>query len=148
MTTIRQATIHDIDAIAPLFDAYRQFYGRTADLPLAKRFLSERLTSGESVVLLASSSEGAALGYVQLFPSFSSVRAVRTYILNDLFVASNARGQGVGRALMLESTHVARALGAARLKLSTAITNLPAQGLYEAMGWIRDEEYFEYNLAL
>lgn len=147
-TTIQRATLQDLDDAAPLFDAYRQFYGRSSDLQLALDFLSARISRSESVVLLARDAEGAALGFVQLFPSFSSVRAAPIFVLNDLFVAPAARRSGVGAQLLRAAAEVARSSGAVRLKLSTAITNPPAQRLYEALGWKRDEDFYEYGLSL
>jgi GNAT superfamily N-acetyltransferase len=145
--TVRQATIHDLDLVAPLFDAYRQFYGQPADRERARRFLCERFQHHESVVLLALDQEGEGMGFVQLYPLFSSVRAKRTYLLNDLFVAPDARRRGVAAALMHEAEAFARAIGAAGLSLTTAHTNEPAQRLYESLGWKRDEQYREYAIA-
>ena len=144
---IRRATPRDLDALVPLFDGYRQFYGKPADLPLARRFLAERLALDDSIVLLAEHAAGA-LGFVQLYPSFSSVRAARIYVLNDLFVAPAARGRGLGSQLLRAAADAARAAGAVRLRLSTAITNVTAQRLYESLGWKRDEDFYEYGLSL
>ncbi len=145
--TVRQATIHDLDLIAPLFDGYRQFYGQPADLDLALRFLRERFRHHDSVLLLAVNEEGEGVGFVQLYPLFSSVRAARSYLLNDLFVASMARRHGVAVALMHEAVDFARAVGAVGMSLSTAHMNEPAQRLYESLGWKRDEQFREYSFA-
>jgi ribosomal protein S18 acetylase RimI-like enzyme len=144
---IRSATVADVPLVAPLFDAYRQFYGLAPDLPLAQRFLAERLLRGESVVLLAHETE-IVLGFVQMYASFSSLLAARTYVLYDLFVDPAARRGGVGRRLMQAAADEARRRGAMSLVLSTAKTNLGAQRLYESLGWVRDEDFFEYNLRL
>jgi len=146
--TIRVATPDDVERLAPLFDAYRQFYGLTPDLALARRFLTERLTRGESVVLLAEAADGMALGFVQMYPSFSSLRAARTCILYDLFVRPEARQHGVGRLLMEAAADEARRAGAVALVLSTAKTNASAQRLYESLGWVRDQDFYEYGLDL
>jgi len=145
---IRQATALDLDTLAPLFDAYRQFYGQPADLARAHDFLAERIRQHESVILLAHGDHGEGLGFTQLYPLFSSVRTVRTWLLNDLFVAASARRQGVAAALVGAATEHARALGAAGLSLSTALDNAPAQALYESLGWQRDRQFCEYNLSL
>jgi GNAT superfamily N-acetyltransferase len=145
---IRQATIHDLDVLVPLFDGYRQFYKQTSDLTTARAFLSERFTYHESVILLARDEQEKGLGFTQLYPLFSSVRAVRTYLLNDLFVVADARRHGVAKALMLASAEHARALGAASLSLATALDNSPAQALYESLGWQRDTQFCEYGLVL
>ncbi len=145
--TVRQATIHDLDLIAPLFDGYRQFYGQPADIGAAQRFLRERFQHHESVVLLAVNETGEGAGFVQLYPLFSSVRAARTYLLNDLFVAPASRRRGVAAALMHEAVDYARAVGAVGMSLSTAHTNAAAQRLYESLGWKRDEQFRGYSLA-
>ena len=148
MITIRQAQLADANTVAPLFDAYRQFYGKPADPDTAARFVTERLAKGESTIFLAAGATGDAVGFVQLYPTFSSVSAARTYILNDLFVAPEARGNAVARQLIDAAAAFAREQGALRLTLSTAKTNEAAQALYESGGWIRDEQYYGYSLAL
>ena len=145
--TVRQATIHDLDLVAPLFDAYRQFYGKPADAAAARDFLRERFRHHESVVFLAVDGEGEGVGFTQLYPLFSSVRVARTYLLNDLFVAPQARRSGVAAALIHEATAFARAVGAAGMSLSTAHTNEAAQRLYESLGWRRDMDFREYSLS-
>jgi ribosomal protein S18 acetylase RimI-like enzyme len=85
---------------------------------------------------------------VQLYPSFSSVRAARIYVLNDLFVALACRQRGVARALLAEAASFGQAVGAARLELSTALTNLPAQRLYESLGWRKDTQFLHYQLPM
>ena len=145
---IRQATILDLDTLAPLFDGYRQFYGQPADLARARDFLAERFRHHESLILLARDEHGAGLGFTQLYPLFSSVRTVRTWLLNDLFVVVQARRQGVASALLRAAAEHAHALGAASLSLSTALDNTPAQALYESLGWQRDRQFCEYSLTL
>jgi len=146
--TVRRATLDDLDQLVPLFDGYRQFYGKTSDLAAARQFLADRLSRDESVVLIAQGSDDAAIGFVQLLPSFSSILAAPIYLLNDLFVAPAARRRGVGTVLLKAAAETGRAAGAVRLELSTAITNISAQRLYEALGWKRDEEFYQYGLLL
>ena len=148
MITIRHATAADAALVATLFDAYRQFYGKPAEPELALRFIGERLAKGDSAIFIATGEHGEALGFTQLYPSFSSVSAGRIFILNDLFVAPQARRGAVGRKLLDAAAAFGRAQGALRLSLSTARANAGAQALYESMGWARDEDYFEYSLAL
>ena len=94
-----RAELDDLDALAPLFDAYRQFYGEASDLPGARIFLGDRLKRGESVIFLAVV-DRAVVGFTQLYPSFSSVSMKRLWVLNDLFVTPDARTSGAGRALL------------------------------------------------
>jgi GNAT superfamily N-acetyltransferase len=145
--SIRHATVHDLDVIVPMFDAYRGFYGKPSDPARARAFLAERFAHHESVIFL-SLDESGAVGFTQLYPVFSSVSCTRKYLLNDLFVVPAARRSGAGRALLAAAADFARAQGAASLSLSTGVGNATAQHLYESLGWTRDESYYEYNLAL
>ena len=144
----RSAEERDLPAVALLFDAYRQFYEMPADLPLARRYLGERFERGESVILVAEDSGGELIGFTQLYPAFCSVLADRTYVLYDLFVTPAARGTGAGRALMEAAESYARAHGAARLQLQTAVTNVVGQSLYESCGWKRDDLFYVYEKGL
>ena len=144
---IRRASTGDLPLLADLFDAYRQFYGQPADYRLAEAFLRDRLAHDESVVFLAIDSHtGKGYGFVQLYPSFSSVAARRIWILNDLFVDPVARRIGVGRKLLDAARDHAKITCAQRLVLSTAITNREARALYEAYGYKRDEVFLMYKL--
>ncbi len=142
---IRPATLADAPAIAPLFDAYRQFYEQPADLAAAQRFIQERLQRSESVILLALNDAGEAMGFCQLYPSFCSVEAAPIYVLYDLFVAPAARGLGAGRFLLLAAEDHAHRQGRVRMDLTTAHTNHAAQALYEAMGWELDTVFRAYT---
>ncbi len=132
-TAIHTAIPEDAALIAPLFDAYRQFYEQPADADAALAFITARLERGESVILLARRPDGSALGFCQLYPSFCSVLAAPIYVLYDLFVAPDARRLGVGRALLLAAEAHARTTGHARMDMTTARNNLRAQALYESL---------------
>lgn len=146
---IRQAGPADVDAVAPLFDAYRQFYERPSDPPLARAFIADRLERGESVIFLAERN-GRAVGFVQLYPLFSSTarRPRRLWLLNDLYVAPDARQGGVGRALMRRARQLAEETGAVGLELATARTNTVGQQLYESEGYRLDDAFLRYELGL
>ena len=144
---LRRATLTDLAALVPLFDGYRRFYGQPSDPARAERFLRERLAGDESVIFLAL--EGTtALGLVQLYPSFWSVAACRSWILNDLYVIPESRGAGVGRALLERARAHAESTGAGGMSLATQRSNVTAQRLYEGLGWVRDQEFFHYELEL
>lgn len=145
--TVRQAVLADLDAITPLFDAYRRFYGRASDLPAAQEFLRARFNHGESVLLLALV-DGKPAGFAQLYPAFSSVSLARTFILNDLYVAPDYRSNGVGAGLLRAASEYGRQLGAVRLTLSTAVDNATAQALYQSVGWQRDQQFYVYHYPL
>lgn len=146
--SIRQANMLDLDVLSSLFDEYRQFYGQPPERWRAREFLAARFARDESLILLALDEQGDGVGFTQLYPLFSSVRMVRTYLLNDLFVSVPARRHGVAKALLGAAAEHARGLGAASLSLSTALDNVPAQALYESLGWRRDSQFCEYGLTL
>jgi len=152
--TIRRADTgeRDVALIAPLFDSYRQFYGVAPDPHAAAAFIRDRLQAKESVLFLAEAgAEGARepVGFVQLFPSFSSVAACRIWVLNDLFVAPDAREQGVGRALLEAARQHAVQTGAKRLTLETMTENRAAWSLYEELGYVRSGDAVRfYTLEL
>ena len=145
--SLRQAALSDLDELVPLFDAYRQFYGRASDVDAVRAFLLARFNHGESVLFLARE-DHVAIGFAQLYPSFSSVSLARTFILNDLFVAPQARRKGVGSKLLAATVEFAKTVGAVRISLSTATSNDSAQALYQAAGWTRDEQFVVYQFTL
>jgi len=137
-----------LSLIAPLFDAYRQFYGQASDLSGAQKFLRERLDRKESVVFLAMNEPGEALGFTQLYPVFSSVSMTRVWLLNDLFVAASVRKLGIGESLLNRARTFAAEAGAKGIQLETGTTNLEAQRLYEKLGYMKNEKSFFYFLRL
>ena len=146
---VLRAQPHHLDALAPLFDAYRQFYRQPSNLDAARRFLANRLEADESVIFLARLPGAEAFaGFTQLYPFFSSVRMRRVWVLNDLYVAPEARRSGVARALMDAARDFARDDGAASLELATETSNARAQALYDDLGYERETDYWHYALAL
>ncbi|MCI0556444.1 MAG: GNAT family N-acetyltransferase [Anaerolineae bacterium] len=141
---ILRAQAKDADLIAPLFDAYRQFYKAPSDIEASHQFIFERLTNDESVIFLAM--EGYhALGFVQLYPLFASVALQALWLLNDLYVDPSARKQGVGERLMKHAEQFAQETGSRGLFLRTATDNYPAQQLYEKCGWVKDDKFYRYD---
>jgi len=147
MIAIHQGTLNDLDGLARLFDGYRQFYGQRSDEAVARAFLLDRFNHSESIIFVASLN-GVAIGFTQLYPSFSSISLARIYVLSDLFVASNARKQGAGRLLLEAAAEFGRSTGAHQLTLETARNNFAAQALYEGCGWMKDTEFHVYQLTL
>lgn len=148
MIATHRATLDDLDALVPLFDGYRTFYSQTPDTEISRAFLDARLRRDESVIFLARLDDGAAAGFTQLYPLFSSVSAARVWVLNDLFVAAGARRRGVANALLDAATAFARDDGAIRLELETTPDNASAQALYRSAGWQLFDETLRFRLPL
>ncbi len=141
---VRQAVAADIDALAVVFDQYRRFQGQAGNLAAARGFLAERFDHGESIAFIATA-QGAAVGFAQLYPSYSSVSLSRVFILNDLFVLEAARGRRVASQLLSAVESYAWSLGASRVTLNVARTNVSAQQVYTARGWKQDDQFFMYH---
>lgn len=142
---IVQATINDKEALAILFDGYRLFYQQTSNITVAKQFIQDRLNQQDSTIFVAKSAD-EMIGFVQLYPIFSSVNAKKSLLLNDLFVASHARKLGAGKALMNQAKAYADEQSACWLMLQTEKTNRQAQKLYESLGYKRDQDCYYYYL--
>jgi ribosomal protein S18 acetylase RimI-like enzyme len=146
-TQITFADLADLDALVPLFDAYRMFYKQASNSAGASDYLRERLALRESVILLARHSR-KYVGFVQLYPGFSSIDMRRQWTLEDLFVVEGSRRAGVARALMDAARRHAEETGAVRLSLATAHSNRKAQALYASLGYALDNEFLVYTLEL
>jgi len=144
----RRASADDINMIAPLFDAYRQFYDQEPNLESAKEFINARLKNNESIVFIVEDQTQNAIGFCQIYPSFCSVIGAPIYVLYDLFVSPKARKSGAGKLLLEQAHQHAKANNIPRMDLTTAKTNLNAQSLYESLGWVRDDIFFAYNKSV
>ncbi|MGF6354443.1 ribosomal protein S18 acetylase RimI-like enzyme [Paenibacillus sp. 4624] len=147
---IRQANPNDISEVSRLFNEYRMFYGQHSDLEAATSFIKERMSKQESMIFIAACNEGSkmpdtAMGLVQIYPSYSSVSMGPIWILNDLFVDSKYRKQGIARKLMQAVMKQAKKQQILRIVLSTAISNQQAQALYESEGYTQDQSFMYYE---
>lgn len=145
---ITAARLADLDDLAKLFAGYLRFYGIDKPLSVVRDFLAARLAQGDSALFIARDQAGAALGFVQLYPFFSSLALAPAWLLSDLYVVETARRQGIGEALMNAAREYAEACGACGLQLETAKTNLVGQALYERLGYVRDQVFYTYWLGL
>lgn len=142
-----QATHDDLEHVATLFDAYRVFYGQDSDMDLATAFISARLEKRDSVIFLVKA-DGEPVGFTQLYPSFSSVSAQRTWILNDLYVAKSARRSGIAKQLMEAAKQHAIETNAKGISLATAVDNAPAKALYDQLGYKQNDAFDYYFLTV
>ncbi|MRX73025.1 GNAT family N-acetyltransferase [Bacillus lacus] len=144
---IKRAGLDDLDAVAQLFDEYRVFYNKESDVKAAKAFITDRIANNESVIFLAHEGD-TPIGFVQLYPIFTSIGMQCKWLLNDLFVNSKHRRTGAGKALMNAAKEHAIFTEAAGLQLETAMDNTRAQALYESLGYKKEKETYFYTLTL
>lgn len=146
---IRKADISDLENLAILFDEYRMFYERASDLAGARAFLRERFVHYESILFLAEdTTTKRAVGFTQLYPTFTSLSMAKAAILNDLYVQKEFRKQGVAKALLQTVATFGTKMGWKYVELSTAKTNVTAQSLYKSLGFVLDEEFLHLSLDL
>lgn len=145
---IRRATIDDLDLLLPLVRGYREFYEQTHDADGERAFMANHLSSGSSIVFIALGERGNAVGFTQLFETFSTVHLSSTLILEDLFVAREARGAGIASTLLDAAISYARESSAYGIFLETAMDNTTAQRVYERNGWSREARFYKYNGSL
>lgn len=145
---IIKATIIHIAELAVVFDAYHQFYDKPSDVSAAKDFLTNRIQNNESVIFCALNNENTIVGFVQLYPLFSSTRLKRFWILNDLFVTPEFRGKGYSKALIEEAKKLCYDTKACGMLLETSKTNLIGNQLYPSTGFeLRDDaNFYEWEI--
>ena len=143
---VMRASEDQQDDLVRLFDEYRVFYGQESNVSSVRDFIAERIEKQDSVILVAMD-KGTAVGFTQLYPSFSSVGMRHIWILNDLYVAQEFRRRGVARELMDKAHRFAKEDGAAQVILATQKNNDTAQSLYEKMGYTKDDEFVHFQLT-
>ena len=144
---VRRATINDLDRLAVLFDEYRQFYGASSDLNQSFKFLKQRFENKESVIFVHLKDE-VLTGFVLLYLGFSSIACSQYYILDDVYVTPAFRRQGSAKQLIDTAILFARNEQALRISLETQKTNIESRRLYEAMGFILDNQFTTYHCFL
>lgn len=147
---IIQASLEHLDMIAPLFVKYREFYGELPYPDSSRAFLEKRLRRKESVIYLAlpDDDDTKLLGFCQLYPSFSSLSLKRVWILNDIYVAEDARRQLVADHLLRTAKKMAKETHAVRMRVSTSADNEVAHKTYESIGFHQDTEFLSYVLPI
>ena len=142
--TVNKATIQDLAPLAVLFDEYRVFYKKESNLRNATAFLSERINKDDSVIFIAKSGEERLMGFVQLYPLFSSTKMKRLWLLNDLYVNPAFRGLNVSVMLIDRAKQLARETDSAGLLLETAKSNTIGNNLYLKTDFVLDTDHNFY----
>jgi GNAT superfamily N-acetyltransferase len=138
----------DLADLLPLMVDYCDFYkaapGPDSLLALSRALLDDPEHDGLQLIARRGSS-GAAVGFATLYWTWSTVRAARIAVMNDLFVSPDARGGDVGEALIDACRTRCRERGVCWLEWRTAPDNERAQRLYERVGAQRGE-WIDYGL--
>jgi ribosomal protein S18 acetylase RimI-like enzyme len=151
---IKKINNQETDLMIDLFNKYRLFYKQPSDMVTAKKFIQARQDNNESIIFVALepiNDRKLPVGFTQLYPAYSSVRAIKYWILNDLYVEADHRKKGIGESLIKTAMDFAKKDGATIMELSTAIDNYTAQTLYENIGFEKqksDDGFFTYQIKL
>ena len=146
-TKIYKATPADANIIAPVFDLYRIFYKQKSNIEEASLYIKARLEANESVIFFIKDKE-RCIGFTQLYPTFDSVNLRKKIVLYDLYICEDYRRKGNGKILMDAAKDYAQLNKFGSIELSTNKGNIQGQSLYEALGYIRDQEFYSYDLEI
>lgn len=141
--TVIKAALKDVDQLALLFDAYRVWYRKEADLGSATAFITDRITHADSVIY-ALELDGELLGFTQLYPLFSSTRMKKMWLLNDLYIHEEHRGRGYSKLLIDKAKDLCKQTGACGVLLETEKSNEIGNKLYPSTGFILEDNNFYF----
>jgi len=131
---IREAKMSDLDNLSVLFNSYRMFYGKESDLKVANQFLRSRIQEKNSKIFVCDVNNSLT-GFAQLYPLFSSTRASKYWLLNDLFVDTQERGKGYSKQLINEAKKLVLNTNACGMMLETEKNNKIGNSLYPSVGF-------------
>ena len=137
-----------IDQFVTIVDEYRKFFDFGLSPNKTKEFFQRLQEKNEAATFIAISEKDEVMGFVNLYPSYSTLSLRKIWILNDLGVSSRFRRLGVAQALIKKSIEFAKASDAIRIELKTEKTNLDAQKLYTEIGFKTDQDNLYYRVPI
>lgn len=143
---VRPIGRQELEELLPLVAGYQRFYGAEPDVERNRNFFSRFLQPSDEGLLLGAWLDGGLVGFATLYWFFSSTKAAESVLMNDLFVREDARGAGIGKALINSALDQARRRGAAHLEWFTAPDNLAAQRLYDSMPGAERSTWYAYEI--
>jgi len=146
--TYRKATSKDVEHLSELFNAYRMFYQKASAIQSAKTFLEDRISNKDSEIFVAQNTTNKLVGFVQLYPLFSSTRMKKFWLLNDLFVHPEFRGNGISIGLIQKAKDLVLESKACGMYLETEKSNLIGNALYPKTGFELNKSvnFYEWNV--
>ncbi len=148
MIEIRPVAVEEFPQFEPLFVLYQEFYEVEDIDPERNRAFFGRFVGGTGDGwLLGAFGPGGPIGFGCFYRHKSSLTATDIVLMNDLYVAEDARGSGAGRALIDAGIDLAREWGASHLAWSTAPDNFRAQALYDRTG-AEKSTWLEYEIEV
>ena len=137
----------DLAELLPLVRGYCDFYEVTPSddelLALSRALIAD--PEREGLQLIARNEDGNPVGFATIYWSWATTSAQRIGVMNDLFVAAEARGSGAAEALIESCREECRRRGAGKLTWQTALDNERAQRVYDRVGATK-EQWLDYWL--
>jgi GNAT superfamily N-acetyltransferase len=143
---VRPIQRRELEELLPLVADYQRFYGAEPDVERNRRFFSRFLHPSDVGLLLGAWINEGLAGFATLYWFFSSTKAADSVLMNDLFVREDARGAGIGRALIRSAIDEARRRGATHLEWYTSPDNLTAQRLYDSFPGAARSSWYAYEI--
>lgn len=137
-----------IAQLATVVDEYREFCGFKESHTETKIFFQKLLIENNAATFIAVNADDKVMGFINLYPSYSTLSLKKIWILNDLGVSSNFRRLGVANALINQVIEFAKSSGAIRIELKTQKINLNAQKLYSEIGFEIDQNNIYYTVPI
>ena len=139
---VKEAYMDDLETIVNIVKKYREFYGvENQKEDEIEQFIKARMENAQSKIFLATDETDMVVGFIQLYPSYSTVSLKPQWILNDFFVEEDVRHKGYGKALMAFVKEYFRDKAKGFI-LVTDIDNFTAKSFYEQNGWKTGEHDF------
>jgi ribosomal protein S18 acetylase RimI-like enzyme len=141
---LRKPTIHDLEKLSVIFDKYRVFYNEESDLMNTRKFIRNRLLNNDSEFFVCENSDCILVGFIQLYPIFSSTKMKKLWLLNDLYVEFEFRGNGISILLIDKAKELSKKTNACGLILETEKSNIIGNKLYSKTNFKLDELHNYY----
>jgi ribosomal protein S18 acetylase RimI-like enzyme len=145
---VERVSEQDLAELLPLVRGYCDFYEVTPSdddlMALSQALIAD--PEREGLQLIARDEDGNAVGFATIYWSWATTSAQRIGVMNDLFVASEARGSGAAEALIDACREECRRRGAGKLTWQTAPDNARAQRVYDRVGATK-EQWLDYWLS-
>lgn len=142
-----EPNLDDLESLSIIFNAYRVFYNQASDMNLARSFIRDRLIQKDSQFIIKKDNENNIVGFIQLYPVFSSISAGKAWILNDLYVSEQNRKLGIATDLIQHAITFGKSTNAKYIVLETSFDNISAQTLYKQVGFVEQDKtkLFEFS---
>lgn len=146
--TLVPAQLTHVQGIVPIMEEYRKFCGFDSKEEQTQAFLTHLIKDNKSVMLLVIEEQSQQImGFVNLYPSYSTLALQPIWLLNDLAVSRQFRGRGLAKFLINGALEFAKESGAIRIEFKTEMTNTRAQALYNSLGFSIDKDNVYYRVT-